>query len=151
MRGAPCGSGARGGEALEESAELGLRDIAQHRAHAGEKMTIEIETTTRGAAVVLGVRGEIDISTVPQLLQALAEQERQARQALVLDLTAVSFLDSSGLGALVGVQKEVAAAGGRLTVVCSDPKVLRIFSITRLTEVIDIVPTVDDAVASLTD
>jgi anti-sigma B factor antagonist len=114
-------------------------------------MTIDIGTTTRGAVTVLAVSGEIDINTAPQLLQALAELDGAARQALVLDLSAVSFLDSSALGALVGAQKEIAAAGGRLTVVCADPKVLRIFSITRLTEVIDIVQSVDDAVAASRD
>jgi anti-sigma B factor antagonist len=114
-------------------------------------MTIEIGTTTRGPATVLAVNGDIDISTAPRLLEALAELDGQAREALVLDLTGVSFLDSSALGALVGAQKEIAAAGGRLTVVCADPKVLRIFSITRLTEVIDVVGTVDDALASSRD
>jgi anti-sigma B factor antagonist len=108
-------------------------------------MTIEIGTTIRGPATVLSVSGDIDISTAPQLLGALAALDGQARAALILDLSAVAFLDSSALGALVGAQKEIAAEGGRLTVVCSDPKVLRIFSITRLTEVIDVVSSVDDA------
>jgi anti-sigma B factor antagonist len=111
-------------------------------------MTIEIGTTTRGPATVLSVTGDIDISTAPRLLAALAELDAEARETLVLDLTGVSFLDSSALGALVGAQKEIAAAGGRLTVVCCDPKVLRIFSITRLTEVIDVVDSVDEAVAA---
>jgi len=114
-------------------------------------MTIEIGTTTRGPATVLTVHGDIDISTAPRLLEALAALDGQARETLVLDLTGVSFLDSSALGALVGAHKEVTAAGGRLTVVCSDPKVLRIFSITRLTEVIDVVGSVDDALAPSRD
>jgi anti-sigma B factor antagonist len=114
-------------------------------------MTIDIRTTTRGPATVLSVSGEIDISTAPRLLEALADLDGSARETLVLDLTAVSFLDSSALGALVGTQKEIAAAGGRLTVVCSDPKVLRIFTITRLTEVIDVVSSLDDAVAPARD
>jgi anti-sigma B factor antagonist len=114
-------------------------------------MTIEIGTTTRGPATVLAVRGDIDISTAPRLLEELAALDGQARETVILDLTAVSFLDSSALGALVGAQKEIAAAGGRLSVVCSDPKVLRIFSITRLTEVIDVVNSVDDALAETRD
>jgi anti-sigma B factor antagonist len=114
-------------------------------------MTLDIGTSTRGAATVLSVRGDIDISTAPQLLRALAELVGPARECLILDLSGVAFLDSSALGALVGAQKEIAAAGGLLTVVCSNPKVLRIFSITRLTEVIDVVGSVEDALAALRD
>jgi anti-sigma B factor antagonist len=110
-------------------------------------MTIDIATSTRDGATVLTVSGDIDISTAPDLLAALAALDASAREVLVLDLSPVEFLDSSALGALVGAQKEAAATGGRLTVVCSKPKVLRIFAITRLSEVIDVVPSVDVALA----
>jgi anti-sigma B factor antagonist len=114
-------------------------------------MTFAIGSSTRGSATVFSIRGDIDLNTAPLLLEALDTLGGRAAEPVILDLSEVAFLDSSALGALVGAEKQISHAGGRLTVVCSDPKVLRIFTITRLTEVIDVVDTLDAAAPPQTD
>jgi anti-sigma B factor antagonist len=110
---------------------------------------VELRTETNGHAVtVVTVSGDIDMSTAPQLDEHLTELSDGGARAIVVELSKVDFLDSSALGALVGVHKHVAAAGGTLKLVCSHPKIERIFAITRLTEVIPVFVTLDDAYAA---
>jgi anti-sigma B factor antagonist len=110
---------------------------------------VELRTETDDSTVtVVSVSGDIDMSTAPQLDQHLTEISDSGSREIVVDLTNVDFLDSSALGALVGVHKHVAASGGTLKVVCSHPKIERIFAITRLTEVIPVFVTLDEAVTA---
>jgi anti-sigma B factor antagonist len=97
-----------------------------------------MHTSTHGSFTVLAVDGEIDIQTAPELRSQLVKLIDAGTRALVVDLTKVDFLDSSALGALVGAGKHAEREGGSLSVVCSSPKIIRIFQITRLTEVIPV-------------
>ena len=108
-------------------------------------MQISVEPV--GAASVVTIAGDVDMSTAPQLEQRLDELTDTGATNLVVDLNAVEFLDSSALGVLVGVHKRLTAAGGSMRLVCSQPRIERIFAITRLTEVISVFETVDAATA----
>jgi anti-sigma B factor antagonist len=86
-----------------------------------------------GDCAVLRVTGEVDVYTAP-LLRA--------------DLGRVDFLDSTGLGALVGGLKRLREAGGSLALVISTPRILRIFQITGLTKALAVQPSVADAITA---
>ncbi|HEY2263343.1 MAG TPA: STAS domain-containing protein [Streptosporangiaceae bacterium] len=71
-------------------------------------------------AVIAAVTGDIDISTVTRLRERLFELA-DGGQTLIVDLNRVTFIDSAGLGALVGAARRAAAHGGSLHAVCARP------------------------------
>jgi anti-sigma B factor antagonist len=100
-----------------------------------------IETSRRGTTIVVAVAGDVDIQTAPQLRECLDALVADGRMAVVVDLAGVNFLDSSALGVLIAVQRQLIDAGGELRLARPRPHVRKIFGITRLTEV---VPLFDD-------
>lgn len=97
---------------------------------------------------VLAVSGEIDISTAPRLREKILELVGLGVSQLVLDMSGVGFLDSTGLGVLVGALKRLRSVNGDLGIVCSDPDVMRVFTITGLDNVFRISETIEAAIAS---
>lgn len=83
-------------------------------------------------AVVLTVTGEVDLSTAPRLREAIVEAIADGATRLVVDLDHVEFLDSTGLGVLVGGLKRARSHDGDLALVCTQPRILKVFEITRL-------------------
>ena len=101
---------------------------------------------------VVRVSGEIDVDTGPQLRDHLLGLVAAGEYDIVVDLSGVSFLDSSGLGVLVMVHKRIRTAGGALRLAGCQPEVVSIFHLTALDRVIEMFPTVQDALKdSLTD
>ena len=94
---------------------------------------------------VVAVRGEIHVSTAPEFSEALTTAVAEGRTFLVLDLTDVEFIDSTGLSVLLNALRRVTRAGGRIALVCTNPTVLRLFEITRLDSTFDIVGTREEA------
>jgi anti-sigma B factor antagonist len=101
-----------------------------------------------GDCAVLQVAGEVDAYTAPMLREQIRDLAAKGAVHLIADLSQVSFLDSTGLGALVGGLKRLREAGGSLTLVIAAPRILRLFQITGLTKVLAIHPTVEDAVTA---
>ena len=98
-----------------------------------------VTTESVPGATVVDVSGEIDLHTAPGLRAALEPAVQTAREqgtAVVVDLSGVSFLDSTGLGELVGAHKALAESGGRLHVVAVGDRVRRLLGLTGLTEVL---------------
>jgi len=93
---------------------------------------------------VLTVVGEIDVATAPQLRESLHEVIAKGQATVVLDLLAVTFLDSTALGVLVGGLKRCREFGGELYVVVADARLKKIFEITGLNKVFPIVDAVAD-------
>lgn len=91
-----------------------------------------------GGAHVIRIVGEIHVSTAPELRERLDEAVDGGRTALVLDMTGVEFIDSTGLSVLLGGLRRVTAAHGRLALVCANPTVLRLFHITSLDDTFEI-------------
>jgi anti-sigma B factor antagonist len=93
--------------------------------------------------------GEIDAHTAPQLRGTILEELDDAQVTrLVIDLSGVSFLDSSALGVLVGTLKRMRERGGRLDVVLPASHARRVFEITALERVLSLHETLDDALAA---
>ena len=80
-----------------------------------------------GDCAVLRVTGEVDTYTAPMLRDRIRELADKDAVHLIADLSQVDFLDSTGLGALVGGLKRLREAGGSLTLVIGAPRILRIF------------------------
>ena len=107
---------------------------------------IEVDAA-RQPCVVVAVRGEVDIATAPKLREKLVELASQGAQKVVVDLEGVDFLDSTGLGVLIGGMKRLRGLDGDLTLVCTQPRILKVFEITGLNRAFTIHETVDAAVA----
>jgi len=100
---------------------------------------------------VVDVEGEIDIYTAPRLRELLIDLVSQGNYQLIVNLDKVEFLDSNGLGVLVGGLKRARAHDGSLDLVCTRERILKIFKITGLTKVFGIYQTVDQAIAARKD
>lgn len=97
---------------------------------------------------VIELSGEIDVYTAPRLREALVSLVDAGNYRLIIDMEGVEFLDSTGLGVLVGGLKRVRSHDGTIDLVCTQGRILRIFRITGLIKVFNIHDTVDDALAS---
>jgi anti-sigma B factor antagonist len=95
---------------------------------------------------VLAVSGEIDIATAPSLREKLHSLLADGSPKLIIDLDEVTFLDSTALGVLVGVLKRARTEGGELRIVCNQPRVRKVFEITRLDSAFDLCTSVEEAV-----
>jgi anti-sigma B factor antagonist len=109
---------------------------------------LNLSTRTEGDRVVVEVGGEIDVYTAPKLREQLVELVNDGSYHLIVDMEGVDFLDSTGLGVLVGGLKRVRAHEGSLRLVCTQERILKIFRITGLTKVFPIHSSVEEAVAA---
>ena len=110
-------------------------------------MDLTLEHRDEGDVTVLAVAGEVDVYTAPKLRERLVELVGEGKHRLVVDMTKVEFLDSTGLGVLVGGLKRVRSHDGAMALVCGQERILKIFRITGLTKVFPIHDTVEDAIA----
>lgn len=108
-------------------------------------MDVSVTSRETGDRTVVEVKGEIDVYTAPALREELSRLIDAEHTDLVVDLTAVSFMDSTGLGVLVGALKKVRTLGGDLRLVIDQEKILKVFRITALTQVFTITSTLDEA------
>ncbi|MCW3028326.1 MAG: anti-sigma factor antagonist [Solirubrobacterales bacterium] len=95
---------------------------------------------------VLDVEGELDLASAPSLKWALTDLLDAGHDQVVVDLSLVTFIDSTALGVLVGVKKNL-SPGAKLAIACTHPDVLNIFELTGLDATFDLFPTFDDALA----
>jgi anti-sigma B factor antagonist len=81
---------------------------------------------------VVSAQGEVDMAEAPLLRDAIRAGVDRGATHVVADLTDVSYLDSTGLGVLIGFTRELGDSGGQFIVVASDPQLLRLFEIAGL-------------------
>jgi anti-sigma B factor antagonist len=109
---------------------------------------LSLSTRAERGRTVVEVTGEIDVYTAPKLREQLAELVDAGRHDIVVDMQGVEFLDSTGLGVLVGALKRLRSAGGSFALVCDKEPLLKIFRITALDQVFPLHPTVEAAIAA---
>ena len=97
---------------------------------------------------IVSVGGEIDVYTAPKLRDQISDLVGAGKTNLIIDLEAVDFLDSTGLGVLVGGLKKVRAEDGSMSLICSQDRLLKIFRITGLAKVFTIHPDEQAAVSA---
>lgn len=105
------------------------------------------EESGDGGAHVIRVRGEIHVSTAPEFTQRLTAAIESGKTAIVLDMSGVEFIDSTGLSVLLNGLRLVTQMHGRMAIVCTNPTVLRLFQITSLDETFDIFEDREAAIA----
>jgi anti-sigma B factor antagonist len=98
---------------------------------------------------VLVVTGELDLFGVPDLKRRLAELIERGIWRVVVDLSAVTFLDSTALGALLGGMRRLRARGGDLLVVNTDPGITQLLRVTGLDQMLAVLATREEALALL--
>ena len=96
---------------------------------------------------VVALGGEVDMYRSPELEHDLGAVAARGGRRVVVDLTGASFIDSTVLGVLMRELKRLEAAGGKLLLVSSDPRILRTFEITGLDKMFTIEPNLTRAVA----
>lgn len=97
---------------------------------------------------VVSVAGVVDMLTAPELEKAIAEAAKSSPNAVVVDMTAVEFLASAGMGVLIAAQDELSPAI-KLAVVADGPATSRPLKLVGVTDVVDLYPTLDEALAAL--
>ena len=101
-------------------------------------MDLKLGHYSKDGIEVVNVEGEIDIYTAPRLRELLIDLASKNNYQLIVNLEKVGFLDSTGLGVLVGGLKRVRPHDGSLDLVCTQERILKIFRITGLTKVFGI-------------
>lgn len=104
-------------------------------------------TAERDGRSVVTASGELDAHSAPALQEQLEPLTTRPNAAVVVDLTEVGFIDSTGLGVLVTTLKHVREVDGRLDVVVTSPRVLKVLAITGLDVVIPLHSTLDEALS----
>ena len=109
-------------------------------------LTIHEDQTPEGYTVCRPV-GELDAFTVSQFRQALSEMASSRR--LLIDMSGVPFVDSSGLGALIGGIRRARELGGDVAVACNRPTLVRLLRTTGFDRIVTVADSVEEAVAAL--
>lgn len=104
---------------------------------------LQIAHHQEGAYDVLEPQGEIDLASYTHLRTLISDLVNEGRANLVVDLSGTTFLDSTALGALIGGRRRAYAAGGSFVIVCDNPQMLRLFTITKLDLVFTVLPSRD--------
>ena len=107
-------------------------------------MQLDVSNPESGQAPVATVTGEVDVYSAPALRDGLTDL-LSAGSSVIVDLTGVGFLDSTGLGALVAARKTAEEQGVILPLVCTAERILKLFTITGLDGVFTLCSSVDQA------
>ena len=109
-------------------------------------LEIHQDVTPEGYTICRPI-GELDAFTVSQFREALAEVATNRR--LLIDMSAVPFVDSAGLGALIGGIRRARELGGQVAVACNRPTLVRLLRTTGFDRIVTVADTVEEASASL--
>lgn len=105
---------------------------------------MQIVTTPGSDRYLISVSGEVDLATSPDLDAAIVAALETGTESLVIDLTDVSFMDSSGLGVIVRGLKRCREADISIDLVITNERVLKVFGVTGLDQVIPIHASIED-------
>lgn len=111
-------------------------------------MQLEIEVRPEEGRYVVIPRGEIDLVTQSRLKETINELVVQGHVDIVIDLEETTFLDSTGLGALIGARRKTHAFKGSFALVCTQERLLKLFRITSLNKVFAIHDSLPAALAA---
>ncbi len=113
-------------------------------------MDIKVNTRVLNEkAQAVEVQGEIDVYTSPRVKETINELIEKGHYQLVINLEGVRYIDSTGLGVLIGALKKVREHNGRILLVCTNPQIKKIFNITGLVKIFEIFKDEDEALQIL--
>jgi anti-sigma B factor antagonist len=109
-------------------------------------MNLQLSTRIlENETAVIEVAGELESANCDDLREEILGQVNAARSHLVIDLREVTFIDSTGLGVLVGGLKKMRESNGRFSLVCAQPRILRILEISGLVRVFSVHANAEEA------
>lgn len=132
-----AGSHERGGLNL---AAVGYRSTMHCSYGPRDAYLLDVESIEGDGVMVITVRGEADLHTAPILRDALSDAIASRAQAIVVDMSGVTFIDSMMLGVLLGATRATRPRGIDLRIVVTDPHVRPMFELTLLDRVLDLYP-----------
>ncbi|HEY8313329.1 MAG TPA: STAS domain-containing protein [Candidatus Baltobacteraceae bacterium] len=103
----------------------------------------------QGDSYVVDLNGEIDVYTSPKVKDAIGDLIDKGHYNLIINLEKVRYIDSTGLGVLIGGLKRVREHGGTVNLVCTNPQIKKIFDITGLVKIFGIYDDEDAAMKAL--
>jgi anti-sigma B factor antagonist len=112
-----------------------------------DTLSIDVRATGDGSIQLFSLGGSLDIATSPSLRAALLSAAEGEKHEIIVDLTGLEFLDSTGLGALIGAHKRASEHHGSVRLVAQEGQILRLLRITGLLDVFAVYPSVDSALA----
>jgi anti-sigma B factor antagonist len=116
---------------------------------AANVMTLTVAArNAEGSARVLDLDGEVDVYTAPQLRAAIMEEVDRGTKHLLVNLKHVGYMDSTGLGILIGGVKRLRESGGALLLIGPTPRIARIFEITGLNTIFNVYASEEEALAA---
>src|ERR1700738_1538996 len=127
-----------------------MRTRARKRAPV-DNLRLHTHVRREGPLPVLAVAGEIDVFTAPLFEQAVVNLVAEGHRHLFLDMREVSFMDSSGFGALLGATKRLRPEGGSLNLVGCNKTIQRMLHLTRLDTILGVYETEQEAMAAAWD
>jgi anti-sigma B factor antagonist len=110
-----------------------------------DELNIDLKTEDNGETLVFKLRGSLDIATAPTVRAALSEATENDGHHLIVDLTQLQFLDSTGLGVLIGAHRRAAEHGGSFRLIVSEGSISRLLNITGLVSVFAVYHSIEDA------
>ncbi|HZV76505.1 MAG TPA: STAS domain-containing protein [Candidatus Babeliales bacterium] len=109
-----------------------------------DELSIDLKTEL-GGTLVFKLRGSLDLATAPTVRAALNEASEKGSHDLIVDLKQLDFLDSTGLGVLIGAYRRAVERGGKLRLVISDGPIARLLNVTGLMAVFAVYHSTEDA------
>ncbi len=113
------------------------------------EMDLEINVRNDREIPIIELNGEVDAYTSTRFRETMIDLIEKGAASLVVSMDKVEYIDSSGLGALVGGLKRATERQGRIAIVCSNPQVKKVFEITGLERVFPLYAGEDEAVEGL--
>ena len=110
-----------------------------------DELSIDLKTEDGGELLIFKLRGSLDLATSPTVRAALTDATEKGKRDLVVDLTQLEFLDSTGLGALIGAHRRATEHGGSLRLIVSEGPIARLLTITGLIRVFAVYHSLEDA------
>ena len=110
-----------------------------------DQLGIDLTTDDAGRTLLFKLRGSLDLATSPTVRAAFSDAIEQGSRHLIVDLTQLEFLDSTGLGVLIGAHRRLAEHDGSLRLVVADGSIARLLNITGLIGVFTVYSNLEDA------
>jgi anti-sigma B factor antagonist len=105
---------------------------------------VDVDVLAAGDRAVVGINGEIDISTAPSVRERLVSLISEGVRHLVVNLEGTSYMDAAGVDVLVRAYKLLSAHGGTFSVACPHEHLIKLFDISALSEALSVYPSVGD-------
>jgi anti-sigma B factor antagonist len=110
-----------------------------------DELSIDVAHEDGGEVLVFKLRGSLDLATSPTVRAALTDATEKGKRDLIVDLTRLEFLDSTGLGALIGAHRRATEHGGSLRLIVANGPIARLLNITGLIRVFSVYRSLEDA------